>query len=127
MHVLEVTCPPGASAGSTIAVQTPNGRSISVQIPPSVAPGTRFRFQVPSSEWDTGSAAAPPVENHNLSDADGLSVLPMGSASIRPAGGPLRGAHLQQQQQQQPAPYFPSRAYGSAQEAAAAAAAVHSQ
>jgi hypothetical protein len=45
--VMQVECPPGAPAGSIIVVETPDGRSIHVRIPPGVAPGGTFKFIVP--------------------------------------------------------------------------------
>ena len=45
--VMQVECPPGAPAGSIIVVETADGRSIHVRIPPGVAPGGSFKFIVP--------------------------------------------------------------------------------
>ena len=49
---MAVTCPPGCGAGDTVAIATPSGQQVQVQIPTGVVVDQVFNVQLP---------AAPPV------------------------------------------------------------------
>eukprot|EP00929_Paragymnodinium_shiwhaense_P109987 TRINITY_DN7664_c0_g1_i1.p1 TRINITY_DN7664_c0_g1~~TRINITY_DN7664_c0_g1_i1.p1 ORF type:complete len:745 (+),score=221.80 TRINITY_DN7664_c0_g1_i1:84-2318(+) len=55
MAPFNVQVPPGALAGTTIQVQSPNGVLIQVQVPPGVAPGQTFQVMEP----EDGPGGAP--------------------------------------------------------------------
>jgi len=45
--VLEVTVPPGMSAGQQLVVQTPSGQQMAILLPPGVVPGQKLQVQAP--------------------------------------------------------------------------------
>jgi hypothetical protein len=47
MEMVQVTCPPGAVAGSMVSVNTPSGLQMQAQVPEGVEAGMPFQVQVP--------------------------------------------------------------------------------
>ena len=60
MEMVQVTCPPGAVAGSMVSVNTPSGLQMQAQVPEGVEAGMPFQVQVPREapmEMDAPKAA----------------------------------------------------------------------
>ena len=61
--LMAVTCPPGCGAGDTVAIATPSGQQVQVQIPTGVVAGQVFNVQLPAAP-PVVSAVAIPMGGH---------------------------------------------------------------
>ena len=58
LQMMQVTVPPGVSAGQTIMIATPAGQQLQVAVPAGVGPGQSFQVAVPAPAVATAVVVA---------------------------------------------------------------------
>ena len=68
MQTLNITVPPGISAGQKLTVQAPDGQMMQIVVPPNTFSGQQLQVQLPKSLPKAATPPAPQEAKHKLRD-----------------------------------------------------------
>jgi len=103
MGLMQVVCPPGATPGVMIPIETPSGQRFDVAVPEGIAPGAPFQVMVPEEQAAVPMAQAQPVQAWGAPPVQGQPM-----AQGQPVQGYAVGA---QSQAPYPQPYIAPQPY----------------